>query len=89
MLLVHLWVFQALEAFNAQYKGKSFNLTHFWMINGKEKFKVQYATIKAHGGNATIEEHGEVEKPQLQGKTNSKKKDKCEAASLSLQLYKA
>ncbi|KAE8806680.1 Lectin-domain containing receptor kinase A4.3 [Hordeum vulgare] len=78
--------FQALEAFKDQYKSKFFNVIHCWMIiNGEEKFKTQYATIKARRGNADVEEHGSGEKPRSCGKTNSKKEDKREAASLALQ----
>ncbi|KAE8777673.1 C2 domain-containing protein [Hordeum vulgare] len=57
------------------------------IINGEEKFKAQYAAIKARGvgGAATVEEHGEGETPRPRGKTNSKKGDNCEAASLALQ----
>ncbi|KAE8788392.1 Lectin-domain containing receptor kinase A4.3 [Hordeum vulgare] len=67
-------VLQALEAFAVHYEGKSINLTHCWMIiNDEEKFKEQYAAIKAREGEATVEEHGEGEKPESWGKTNSKK----------------
>ncbi|KAE8802871.1 C2 domain-containing protein [Hordeum vulgare] len=69
-----------------QYEGKSFNLTHCWMIiNREEKFKTQYATIKARGGNAAVEDHGEREKSWSWGKTNFKKEDKCEPTSPALQ----
>ncbi|KAE8790007.1 C2 domain-containing protein [Hordeum vulgare] len=82
----HGKAFRALEAFKAQRVGNSVNLTHCWMvINGDEIFKAQYATIRARGGKAAIEEHGEGEKSRPRGNTNSKKEDKREAATLALQ----
>ncbi|KAE8782201.1 Phospholipid-transporting ATPase 1 [Hordeum vulgare] len=78
--------FQALEAFKAQYEGRSFHLTHCWMIiNGKDKFKAQYVAMKAPEGKAVVEEHGEGGKSRARGKTNSKKEDKRERVSLALQ----
>nr|XP_040243921.1 uncharacterized protein LOC120963370 [Aegilops tauschii subsp. strangulata] len=77
--------FQALEAFKAQHDDKSFNLTRCWMvINRDKKFKAQYSAIKARGGEEVVEDHGEGEKPHLRGKTNSKKEDKRDAASIAL-----
>ncbi|KAE8787779.1 Auxin response factor 3 [Hordeum vulgare] len=70
-------VFEALKAFRAQYESKSFYLTHCWMIsNREEKFKAQCAAIKARGGKAVVEEHGEGKNPRPRGKTNSRKEDK-------------
>lgn len=63
----------------------SFNLSHCWMvINEEEKFKVQYAIVMARGGKVAVEEHGVGEKPWPRGKTNSKKEDKRDAASIAL-----
>ncbi|KAE8800441.1 Phospholipid-transporting ATPase 1 [Hordeum vulgare] len=87
-LLCECWIraLQAFEALKAQYEGKSFNFTHFWMIiNGEEKFKTQYAAINVCEGNAAVDEHGEREKPRPREKTNSKKEDRREEASLALQ----
>ncbi|KAE8815339.1 Lectin-domain containing receptor kinase A4.3 [Hordeum vulgare] len=68
------------------YEGKSFNLTHYSMImNEEDKFKAQYTAIKARGGKEVVEEQGGGEKLRPQAKTNSKKDDKREAASLALQ----
>jgi hypothetical protein len=55
------------------------------IINEEEKFKEQYAAIRARGGKEAVEELGEGEKPRPRGKSNSKKEDKHEAASLALQ----
>ncbi|XBH64459.1 hypothetical protein VPH35_118216 [Triticum aestivum] len=78
-------VFHTLEAFKVQHEGKSFNLSHCWrVINGEEKFKAQYAALMARGRKKAVEEVGEGEKPRSRGKTNSKKKDKRDAASIAL-----
>ncbi|KAE8818728.1 C2 domain-containing protein [Hordeum vulgare] len=77
--------FQALEAFKIQHEGKSFNLYHCWrIIKDEEKFKLQYAALIAHGGKEAVEEVGEGEKARPWGKTNSKKEDKRDAASIAL-----
>ncbi|KAE8767071.1 C2 domain-containing protein [Hordeum vulgare] len=51
----------------------------------EEKFRAHYATLRAREGKEVVEEHGEGEKSWPRTKTNSKKKDKREAASLALQ----
>ncbi|KAE8771880.1 Helicase SKI2W [Hordeum vulgare] len=56
------------------------------IINGEDKFKAQYAAIKACGGKKVVQEHGDGEKPWSRGKTNSRKEDKREVASLALQV---
>ncbi|KAE8797304.1 Phospholipid-transporting ATPase 1 [Hordeum vulgare] len=77
--------FQALYAFKVQHEGKSFNLSHCWrIINHEKKFKIQYATLTSHGGKEAVEEIEEGEKPRPRGKTNSKKEDKRNAASIAL-----
>ncbi|KAE8816488.1 Lectin-domain containing receptor kinase A4.3 [Hordeum vulgare] len=77
--------FQALETFKVQREGKSFHLSHCWrIIKDEEKFKTQYAALMARGGDNVVEEVGEGEKPQLQGKTNSKKEDKRDTTSIAL-----
>ncbi|KAE8806451.1 C2 domain-containing protein [Hordeum vulgare] len=85
----HGWdgaVFQALEAFKVQHEGKAFHLVHCWtIINGEDKFKAQYAVLLARwGGGEAVEDHGDDEKAQSWGKTNSKKEDKRDAASTAL-----
>ncbi|KAE8803971.1 Lectin-domain containing receptor kinase A4.3 [Hordeum vulgare] len=94
MQITRIWVsiskrwmaFQAFEAFKVQHKGKPFNLFHYWrIIKDEEKFKLQYAALTAHGGGEeALEEVGEGEKPRSRGKTNSKKEDKRDAASIAL-----
>ena len=54
------------------------------VINSDEKFRAQYATTKEHGGIEAAEENGEGETTRPRGKTNSKKEDKCDAASIAL-----
>ncbi|KAE8779927.1 Phospholipid-transporting ATPase 1 [Hordeum vulgare] len=77
--------FQALGSFKVQRKGKSFNLSHCWrIIKDEQKFKLQYAALIAHGGKEAVEEVGEGEKPCPRGKTNSKKEDKRDVASIAL-----
>ena len=74
-----------MEAFKVQHGGKSFNLSHCWMvINGEEKFKAQYPTLMACEGKKAVEEAGEGKKPRPREKTNSKKEDKRDAASIAL-----
>ncbi|KAE8818843.1 Phospholipid-transporting ATPase 1 [Hordeum vulgare] len=78
-------VFQALEAFKVQHNGKCFNLSHcFRVIKDEEKFKAQYAGLKSRGGKQAVEEVGDGEKAWPRGKTNSKKEDKQDAASITL-----
>ena len=73
-----------MEAFKVQHNDKCFNLSHcFRVIKDKEKFKAQYAALKSHGGKKAVKEE-DGEKPQLRGKTNSKKEDKRDAASNAL-----
>ncbi|KAE8816509.1 Phospholipid-transporting ATPase 1 [Hordeum vulgare] len=75
----------SLEAFKVQHESKSFNLSHCWrIIKDEEKFKLQYAALRAHGGKEAVEEVGEGEKPRPREKTNSKKEDKRDAASIAL-----
>ncbi|KAI5021736.1 hypothetical protein ZWY2020_058466, partial [Hordeum vulgare] len=77
--------FQDLEAFKVQHNGKCFNLSHcFSVIKDKEKFKAQYAALKSRGGKQAVEEVGDGEKARPRGKTNSKKEDKRDAASIAL-----
>ncbi|KAE8809079.1 DNA repair protein rhp54 [Hordeum vulgare] len=77
--------FQALEAFKVQHNGKCFNLSHcFRVIKDEEKFKGQYAGLKSRGGKQAVEEVGDDEKARPRGKTNSKKEDKRDAASIVL-----
>ncbi|XBH77527.1 hypothetical protein VPH35_103997 [Triticum aestivum] len=77
--------FQALEAFKVQHNGKCFNLSYcFRVIKDEEKFKAQYAALKSHGGKQAVEEVGDGEQARPRGKTNSKKKDKRDAASNTL-----
>ncbi|KAE8770310.1 Lectin-domain containing receptor kinase A4.3 [Hordeum vulgare] len=77
--------FQALEAFKAQHNGKCFNLSHcFRVIKGEEKFMAQYDGLKSRGGKQAVEEVGDGEKAWPRGKTNSKKEDKRDAASIAL-----
>ncbi|KAE8779270.1 Lectin-domain containing receptor kinase A4.3 [Hordeum vulgare] len=77
--------FQALEAFKVLHNDKCFNLTHFFrVIKDEEKFKAQYAALKARGGKQAVEEVGDGEKARSRGKTNSKKEDKRDAASITL-----
>ncbi|KAI4997066.1 hypothetical protein ZWY2020_052408 [Hordeum vulgare] len=77
--------FQALEAFKVQHNGKCFNHSHcFRVIKDEEKFKGQYAGLKSRGGKQAVEEVGDDEKARSRGKTNSKKEDKRDAASIVL-----
>ncbi|KAE8770720.1 C2 domain-containing protein [Hordeum vulgare] len=77
--------FQALEAFKVQHNSKCFNLSHcFRVIKDEEKFKAQYAGLKSCGGKQAVDEAGDGEKAWLRGKTNSKKDDKRDAASIAL-----
>ncbi|XBI55503.1 hypothetical protein VPH35_037312 [Triticum aestivum] len=77
--------FQALEAFKVQHEGKSFNLSHCWrVINEEEKFKAQYDALMAREGKKSVEEVWEGEKSRPWGKTNAKKEDKRDAASITL-----
>ncbi|KAE8778269.1 DNA repair protein rhp54 [Hordeum vulgare] len=65
--------------------GKSFNLFHcFRVIKDEEKFKAQYAALKSRGGKQAVGEVGDGEKARPRGKTNSKKEDKRDAASVAL-----
>ena len=74
-----------MEAFKVQHNGKCFNLSHcFRVIKDEEKFKAQYAALKSHGGKQVAEEVGNGEKAWPRGKTNSKKEDKRDAASIAL-----
>ena len=74
-----------MEAFKVQHNGKCFNLSHcFRVIKDEEKFKAQYAALMAREGKKAMEEVGEGEKARPQGKTNSKKEDKRDAASNAL-----
>ncbi|KAE8821249.1 Eyes absent-like protein 4 [Hordeum vulgare] len=74
-----------LEAFKVQHNGKCFNLSRcFRVIKDEEKFKVQYAALKPCGGKQDVEEVGDSEKARPRGKTNSKKEDKRDAASIAL-----
>ena len=66
----------------AQHNGKCFNLSHCYrVIKDEEKFKAQYAALKARGGKKVVEDVGEGEPARPQGKTNSKKEDKRDAAT--------
>ncbi|KAE8812684.1 Lectin-domain containing receptor kinase A4.3 [Hordeum vulgare] len=77
--------FQALEAFKVQHNGKCFNVSHcFRVIKDKEKFKAQYVGLKSRGGKQAVEEVGDGEKARPRRKTNSKKEDKRDAASITL-----
>ena len=77
---IHLYAFQALEAFKVQHNGKCFNLSHcFRVIKDEEKFKAQYADLKSRGGKQAVEEVGDDKKARPRGKTNSKKEDKRDA----------
>uniref|UniRef100_A0A8I6WZW9 Uncharacterized protein n=1 Tax=Hordeum vulgare subsp. vulgare TaxID=112509 RepID=A0A8I6WZW9_HORVV len=77
--------FQALHAFKVQHNGKCFNLSHcFMVIKDEEKFKAQYVGLKSHGGKQVMEKVGDGEKARPRGKTNSKKEDKRDAASIAL-----
>ncbi|XBI24393.1 hypothetical protein VPH35_049506 [Triticum aestivum] len=77
--------FQALEACKVQHNGKCFNLSHcFRVIKDEDKFKAQYATLKSRGGKQAMEEVGDGEKARPRGKTNSKKEDRRDAASIAL-----
>ncbi|KAE8801462.1 Lectin-domain containing receptor kinase A4.3 [Hordeum vulgare] len=68
-----------------QHNGKCFNLSHcFRVIKDEEKYKVQYADLKSRGGKQAMEEAGDGEKARPMGKTNSKKEDKWDAASIAL-----
>ncbi|KAE8800003.1 Phospholipid-transporting ATPase 1 [Hordeum vulgare] len=74
-----------LDAFKVQHNGKFFNLFHcFRVIKDEEKFKAQYAALKSRGGKQAVEEVGDDEKARPRGKTNSKKVDKWDAASIAL-----
>ncbi|KAE8807839.1 DNA repair protein rhp54 [Hordeum vulgare] len=74
-----------LESFKVQHNGKYFNLSHcFRVIKDEEKFKAQYVGFKSRGGKQAVEEVGDGEKARLRGKTNSKKEDKWDAASIAL-----
>uniref|UniRef100_A0A8I6XWI4 No apical meristem-associated C-terminal domain-containing protein n=1 Tax=Hordeum vulgare subsp. vulgare TaxID=112509 RepID=A0A8I6XWI4_HORVV len=82
---VQYMAFQALEAFKVQHNGKCFNLFHcFRVIKDEEKFKAQYAGLKSRGGKQAVEELGDGEKARPRGKTNSKKEDKRDEASMAL-----
>ena len=62
-----------------------FNLSHcFRVIKDEQKFKAQYAILKLRGGKKAVEEAGDGEPGRPQGKTNSKKEDKWDAASNAL-----
>uniref|UniRef100_A0A8I6XL13 No apical meristem-associated C-terminal domain-containing protein n=1 Tax=Hordeum vulgare subsp. vulgare TaxID=112509 RepID=A0A8I6XL13_HORVV len=77
--------FQALEAFKFQHNGKCFNLSHcFRVIKDDEKFKSQYFALKSCGGKQAVEEVGDGENARQREKTNSKKEDKWDAASIAL-----
>ncbi|KAE8813770.1 DNA repair protein rhp54 [Hordeum vulgare] len=77
--------FQVLHAFKVQHNGKCFNIFHcFRVIKGEEKFKAQYVGLKSRGGKQAVVEVGDVEKAWLRGKTNSKKEDKRDVASIAL-----
>ena len=68
-----------------QHNGKCFNLSHcFRVIKDEEKFKAQYAALKSRGGKQAVEDLGDGEKVRPRGKTNSKKEDKWDAASIAL-----
>ena len=74
-----------MEAFKVQHNGKCFNLSHCYrVIKDEEKFKAQYAALKSRGGKQAVEEVGDGEPARPQGKTNSKKEDKRDAASIAL-----
>ncbi|KAE8820310.1 Lectin-domain containing receptor kinase A4.3 [Hordeum vulgare] len=78
-------VFQALEAFKVQHDGKAFHLAHCWtIINGEDKFKAQYVALLAHRGKEAVQDHGDVKKARPRGKTNSKKEDMQDTASITL-----
>ncbi|XBJ11582.1 hypothetical protein VPH35_016262 [Triticum aestivum] len=80
-----LFTFQALEAFKVQHEGKPFNLSHCWrVIKDEQKFKAQYAALMAREWKKAVEEVREGEKAWPQRKTNFKKKDKRDAASIAL-----
>ncbi|KAE8820701.1 Phospholipid-transporting ATPase 1 [Hordeum vulgare] len=84
-LAMQYMVFQALEAFKVQHDGKAFHLSHCWtIINGEEKLKAQYVALLVRGGKEAVEDHGDGKKARRQGKTNSKKEDKRDAASIAL-----
>ncbi|KAE8804547.1 C2 domain-containing protein [Hordeum vulgare] len=73
------------QAFKIQHNGKCFNLSHcFRVIKDEEKFKAQYVGLKSRGGKQAVEEVGDGEKARPWGKTNSKKEDKRDAASIAL-----
>ncbi|KAE8785390.1 Phospholipid-transporting ATPase 1 [Hordeum vulgare] len=77
-------VFQALEEFKVQHDDKAFHLAHCWtIINGEENFKAQYAALFACGGKEVVQDHG-GEKARPRGKTNSKKEDRRDTASIAL-----
>ncbi|KAE8801406.1 Lectin-domain containing receptor kinase A4.3 [Hordeum vulgare] len=81
---VHDMAFQALEAFTVQHNGKCFNLPHcFRQIKDEEKFKAQYVGLKSHGGKQSVEEVGDGEMARPRGKTNFKKEDNRDAASIA------
>ncbi|KAE8820039.1 Lectin-domain containing receptor kinase A4.3 [Hordeum vulgare] len=72
-------------AFKVQHNGKCFNLSHcFRVIKDEEKFKAQYAALNSCGGKQAVEEVGDGEKARPRVKTNSKKEDKRDAASIAL-----
>ncbi|KAE8790376.1 Helicase SKI2W [Hordeum vulgare] len=56
-----------------------------WSSTGDVKFTTQDAIITTCGEKAVVEEHGDGEKPRPRGKTNLKKEDKHDVASLALQ----
>ncbi|KAE8810098.1 putative serine/threonine-protein kinase [Hordeum vulgare] len=56
----------------------------YGVIKDEEKFKAQYASLKSCGGKQAVEEVGDGEKAPPRGKTNSKKEDKRDAASITL-----
>ncbi|KAI4997470.1 hypothetical protein ZWY2020_052812 [Hordeum vulgare] len=75
----------SLEALRVQHNGKCFNLSHrFRVIKDEEKFIVQYAAIKSRGGKKAVEEVGDNDKARPRGKTNAKKEDTRDAASIAL-----
>ncbi|KAE8794493.1 C2 domain-containing protein [Hordeum vulgare] len=65
--------------------GKCFNLSHcFRVIKDEEKFKAQYVALKSRGGKQDVEEIGDGKNARPRGKTNSKKEDKRDVASIAL-----
>ncbi|KAE8797199.1 Phospholipid-transporting ATPase 1 [Hordeum vulgare] len=73
------------EAFKVQHDGKAFHLAHCWtIINGEEKFKAQYAALLTRGGKEVVHDHGNGKKALPLGKTNMKKEDRHDTASIAL-----